>query len=138
MKKYVQWGYVSRDTSPLIGQRKWLCRAYLSFYFYSLFILFINKTLLFNSLKIRIAMNVKFSVFVICVEVIIYLLLHNLHDCTIKFLIRFIWVPPKRKSSTFRREQFNCLFNGRDRVNFFHILNNNNIFLETLFQNFFS
>ena len=27
-------------------------------------------------------MNAKISVFVICVEVIIYLLLDNLHDCT--------------------------------------------------------
>ena len=27
-------------------------------------------------------MNVKTSVFDICVEAIIYLLLHNLHDCT--------------------------------------------------------
>ena len=29
-------------------------------------------------------MNAKISVFVICVEVIICLLLHNLHDCTFK------------------------------------------------------
>ena len=27
-------------------------------------------------------MNVKISVFVICVEAIIYLLFYNLHDCT--------------------------------------------------------
>ena len=27
-------------------------------------------------------MNAKISVFVICVEAIIYSLLHNLHDCT--------------------------------------------------------
>ena len=27
-------------------------------------------------------MNVKFSVFVICIEAIIYLLLYNLHGCT--------------------------------------------------------
>ena len=32
-------------------------------------------------------MNAKISVFVICIEVIIYLLLHNLHDCTFKNLI---------------------------------------------------
>ena len=30
-------------------------------------------------------MNAKISVFVICVELIIYLLLYNLHDCTFKF-----------------------------------------------------
>ena len=29
-------------------------------------------------------MNAKVSVFVICVEAIIYLLLYNLHDCTFK------------------------------------------------------
>ena len=29
-------------------------------------------------------MNVKISVFVICVEVIIYLSLYNLHDCSFK------------------------------------------------------
>ena len=29
-------------------------------------------------------MNVKMSVFVICVKVIIYLLLYNFHDCTFK------------------------------------------------------
>ena len=43
--------------------------------------LFINKTLRLNNLKIRTAMNVIISVFVICFEAIIYLLLHNLHDC---------------------------------------------------------
>ena len=29
MNKYVYLGYVSRDTSPIIGQRKLLCRVYL-------------------------------------------------------------------------------------------------------------
>ena len=29
-------------------------------------------------------MNVNISVFVICVEAVIYLLLYNLHDCTFK------------------------------------------------------
>ena len=44
--------------------------------------LFINKTLRLNNLKTRTAMNAKTSVFVIYIEAIIYLLLHNLHDCT--------------------------------------------------------
>ena len=44
--------------------------------------LFINKTLRLSSLKARTAMNAKVSVFVICAEVSIYLLSHNLHDCT--------------------------------------------------------
>ena len=29
-------------------------------------------------------MNVKISVFVVCIETIMYLLLDNLHDCTLK------------------------------------------------------
>ena len=32
-------------------------------------------------------MNAKISVFVICVEVIIYLLLYNFHDRTFNFLV---------------------------------------------------
>ena len=41
-----------------------------------------SKTLRLNNLKSRAAINAKISVFVICVEVIIYLLLYNLHDGT--------------------------------------------------------
>ena len=48
--------------------------------FYCLF-LFINKTSQLNKLKTRTAINVKISVFLICVTVIIYLFYH-LHDCT--------------------------------------------------------
>ena len=44
------------------------------------FFLFVNKTLRLNNLKTRTAMNAKISVFVICAEVIIYLLLHHLDD----------------------------------------------------------
>ena len=44
----------------------------------------INKTLRLNNLKFRAAINAKNSVFVICVEAIIYLLLYNLSDCTFK------------------------------------------------------
>ena len=43
-----------------------------------------NKTLRLNNIKIRAAMKEKISVFVICVEAIIYLILNNLHDCTFK------------------------------------------------------
>ena len=38
--------------------------------------------MLLNNLETRAAMNEKISVSVICVEVITYLLLYNLHDCT--------------------------------------------------------
>ena len=53
--------------------------------FFNLFLLFINKALRFINLKTRTAINAKISVFLICVEAIIYLLLYNLHDCTFKF-----------------------------------------------------
>ena len=43
-----------------------------------------NETLRLNNSKTRTAMNAKISVFVNCVEAIIYLLLYNLHDCTFK------------------------------------------------------
>ena len=46
-------------------------------------LLFINETIRFNNLQTRTAMNVKIMAFVICVEVIIYLLLYSLHDCAI-------------------------------------------------------
>ena len=35
-----------------------------------------------QNLKTRTALNAKTSVFIVCVETIIYLLLHKLHDCT--------------------------------------------------------
>ena len=37
-----------------------------------------------NNLKTRAAMNAKISVFAIYVKASIYLLLYNLHDCTLK------------------------------------------------------
>ena len=44
-----------------------------------------NKTLPLNNLKTVTAMNEKLSsVFFICVEAIIYLILYNFHDCTFK------------------------------------------------------
>ena len=49
-----------------------------------LYFLSINKSSQFNDLKTRAAMDAKISVFVIYVEAIIYLLLHNLHDSTFK------------------------------------------------------
>ena len=55
-------------------------------YFLTAFSIFsvYKKTLRLNKLKTRTAMNAKILVFVICVKVIIYLLLSNLHDCTFK------------------------------------------------------
>ena len=47
-----------------------------------MYFLFTNKTFRFNNLKTRIALNAKISVIVICVEVMIFLFLYNLHDCT--------------------------------------------------------
>ena len=47
-----------------------------------MYFLFINKTLWLNNLKTSTAMNAKTSVFVVCVEAIVYLLVYNFHDCT--------------------------------------------------------
>ena len=43
-----------------------------------------NKTLQLYNLKSRTAMNAKIFTFIIRAETIIYLLLYNLHECTIK------------------------------------------------------
>ena len=43
-----------------------------------------NKTLGLSNLKTRTAMNAEISVFVVCVEAIRYLSLHNWHNCTPK------------------------------------------------------
>ena len=45
---------------------------------------FVKKTLRLNNFKTRTDMNAKTSVFVICIEAIIHLLLYNWHDCTFK------------------------------------------------------
>ena len=46
--------------------------------------LMLNKTLRVDNVTTAVAINVKIAMFVISVEVIIYLLLYNLHDCTFK------------------------------------------------------
>ena len=51
----------------------------------------ISKTFLLNNLKTRTTMNAKISVFAIGVEAIIYLSLHNLHDCNVK--VRILDIP---------------------------------------------
>ena len=40
-----------------------------------------------NNLKTRTAMNTEILVFAICVDMIIYFLLYNLHDCTLKQIV---------------------------------------------------
>ena len=42
-----------------------------------------------NNLKASTAMNAKISVFLICIEAIVFLLSYNLHDCTFKALGKF-------------------------------------------------
>ena len=76
--------------------------------------LFINKTLRLNNLKSRTAMNAKISVFIICVEAIIYLLLYNLHDCTFKCLLKSIMkMQNLHKTKHFlRNRRFGCFFCG--------------------------
>ena len=56
--------------------------------FYGIF-LFVNKTLRLNNFKTRADMSVQISVFVICVEAIIYLLLYNLKTVP---LVQFLTV----------------------------------------------
>ena len=48
-----------------------------------LLVMRMERRIRINNVKTRTAMNAKMSVFVICVEVIIYLL-YDLHDCTFK------------------------------------------------------
>ena len=42
-----------------------------------------KQNLWLDNLKTKTAMKVKISVFIICVKAIMYLILHNLHDCYI-------------------------------------------------------
>ena len=61
-------------------------------YFFTVFLLlflFINKILRLNNLKTETDINAKTWVFVIWFEVIIYLLLHNLHDCNFNLFCVF-------------------------------------------------
>ena len=46
-----------------------------------------NKTLRLNNLATGTAMNAEISVFVTCVEAIVYFILYNLHDCAFKCFI---------------------------------------------------
>ena len=46
-------------------------------------------------------MNAKISVFFICVEVIIYLLLYNLHDCTFESETVLSWSSRKKEKCNF-------------------------------------
>ena len=46
--------------------------------------LFTNKSLKHNNIKTRTAMSARISVFVICIEAIIYFLLCKFHHCTFK------------------------------------------------------
>ena len=43
-------------------------------------------------------MNAKISVFVVCVEAIIYLLLYNLLDCTFNEIMRLVIMKMKMKN----------------------------------------
>ena len=61
--------------------------------------MFINKTLRLNNLTTRRAMNMKVSVVDTCIEAIIYLLLHNLHDCTFKSKFLFLLQEKEEKEA---------------------------------------
>ena len=46
----------------------------------------IEKAIIIMASKTRTTINVRVSVFIICAETIIYLLLYNLHDCNLQVL----------------------------------------------------
>ena len=54
--------------------------------------LFINKILRLNNSKTRTAVNAKVLVFINYIEAIIFLLLYNLHDCTLKLFREFQFI----------------------------------------------
>ena len=55
-------------------------------YFLTVSIIFSVYEQNFTAQKTRTAMNAKISVIALCVKVIIYLLLHNLHDYTFNLM----------------------------------------------------
>ena len=75
-------GTVMQTEKALINDRLSVLKHFNSFY--CLF-LFVNKSLPLNNFKTRTDINAKISVFIVCLEAIIYLLLYNLHDCTFNF-----------------------------------------------------
>ena len=61
----------------------------------------------FNNLKTRTAINAKISVFVICVEVIMYLLLYSFHDFTFNLKsIRMQFLPTEVRQLAFSYNVF--------------------------------
>ena len=67
--------------------------------------LFINKTLRLNDIRTRTAMNAKMSVFVICVETIVYLLLYNLRDFIFKVFLKVVLRPGSSNEFYFLNEK---------------------------------
>ena len=76
--------------------------------------LFINKILQFNILKTRTAINVKISVFAICVEAILYMLLYNLHVFTFNY-------PAKLDKIKIYYNKINCVMATWCRVAATHV-----------------
>ena len=100
-----------------------------------MYFLFINKTLRLKNLKTRTAVNAKISVFVNCVEAIIYLLLYGLHYDTFKsfvnlwgnFIQRFLNYIPKVPFYLCGSNRFNS-----QNINIYYIIAKdcvNNLFL---------
>ena len=81
-----------------------------------MFFLFINKTLRLSNLKTRTAMNAKVSVFLICVEAIIFFLLYNLYDST--FTGNWNRRRPRRAIATY----FGGIYFRRSRMSNIHVL----------------
>ena len=75
--------------------------------------LFTNKNIRLDNLKTRTTTNAKISVFVICVEVIVYLLLYNLHDCTFKTFK--IFLSEKNDLTCLKASLWSCFYRKKYR-----------------------
>ena len=80
----VSWKFRIPNIYNFVVNYPWNLLFFEKVAYFLLSCLFINKTLRLNNLKIRTVTKAKISLFVICVEAIVYLLLYNLHDCPLK------------------------------------------------------
>ena len=100
--------------------------------------LFINKTLLLISLKARTAINAKVSMFVICAEMSIYLLSHNLHGCTFNNFCFTCQITPEvvAPRCSVKKLFVEFLQNSRENTDFFYRSSRSQMFFQTGSQRF--
>ena len=79
-------------------------------------------------------MNVKISVFVICVEAIIYLLLHNTHDCTFNSKLNSWYANNNTNIEGSKSDILTASFGSNQIINEpTHILNNSSSCVDLIF-----